>query len=835
MDDSTPLDPSLIRIVDSTPQLKGLTTLGKIVLSPSIQRPYSKPTVQLKGPVTTAATLQAHQDAQDILEALIISRNSGGYVATVLGYNAFMPSSHSMVRMALVPVDEDPIIGTTIPVIILEFNAYSKKTVLSHREARSLITQREKQAIEEARITKHKAHTELLELRAAEIAQVAIGDIVEALVYKITPPNYIALRAGSLSIRVGWDELSWGREKQVPGLNEIVRVAITARDEKQLHLQGSIFILTPDPWLSAGERYQPGYPTLAKVVSIVNFGLFVELEPGIEGLLHRNSIPGVLPETKLADHFELQEPIPVVVEQVDFESTSLSVTMHIALGNWPSFRDLLRQFKIVSQTLVETKMLADRLQAQVLNQAHDLQGLSLSRANEQETWLQADYVKNEKLEQLRSDLNTANGKIKTFELQLAEYESTIQQLDTILSKYRKLKLELDSTSQQLDQAQFSYQQSQAAKQQLEEQLQMTKRQLTVGSQNSQQLSQSKPALEVVTWSEQELGTLVARPLLNDDSPAVYITFSNSKQITAGIDWSRENLEGEVYPVPFPHFNHFERRQLLAYKRLCEYPNHFLVSMADRVRNGAGSMLIANKAPAFHKTQTCEFGHSDYLNYTIPEEIKRRGKEAIEAFREWFARKLEQNPRYLEKPHLMEPLMVECMLHFKLSTPPLPVKIANTGLIAISGQTLARLEQQIEELIADAAAYAKADANRTLIINRLGTHAYKGNKPNEPLQHGTPLTDEQVRTILRDYENNFKKIIMALLQKYYRSKFNNQLAFNGSLLILLGFRPCYSCFTRSDLSAFALPSPSATSRPLKPSSTASLSRPITSDDDNDLPF
>ena len=113
-----------------------------------------------------------------------------------------------MVRMALVPVEEDPIVGKTIPVVILEFNANSKKTVLSHREARSLITQREKRMEEETRMAKQQAHTKLLELRAAEIAQIAIGDIVEALVYKITPPNFMALRAGSLTIRVWWDELS---------------------------------------------------------------------------------------------------------------------------------------------------------------------------------------------------------------------------------------------------------------------------------------------------------------------------------------------------------------------------------------------------------------------------------------------------------------------------------------------------------------------------------------------------------------------------------------------------------------------------------------------------
>jgi len=167
-------------------------------------------------------------------------------------------------------------------------------------------------------------------------------------------------------------------------------------------------------------------------------------------------------------------------------------------------------------------------------------------------------------------------------------------------------------------------------------------------------------------------------------------------------------------------------------------------------------------------------------------------------------------------------------------PPLPIKIANTGLIAINGQTLTQLEQQIEELVADAAAYAKRDANRTLIINRLGTHAYKGNKPNEPLQHGTTLTDEQVRAILRDYENNYKKILITLLQTYYRSKFNSQLAFNGSLLILLGFRPCYSCFTRSDLSAFALHSPNTSLPQVKPSTTIPLIKNIDSDD-NDLPF
>lgn len=835
MEEST--QPDTVIRASGTEHLNGLTVLGKFEPPAESSRRSEYPARKKSMLPAAVAMMKVHQEANDILEAQIVSRNTGGYVATVLGYDAFMPGSHSTVRMASVMVEDDPLIGTAIPVLLLEIKPISRQLVISHREAKQLIAQRKREAEEADKLAKQQAHEALLRQKAVDITWVTVGDIIEAKVYNNTNPKFVALRAGSLTVRVGMDELGWGRDKTLPSVDEQLQVVITYVDKEKLLLHGSIRLLSSDPWLTAAEKYPAGFSTTAKIYDVASFGLFVEVEPGIDGLLHHAAILSLYKELKLSEHFAVGDEVPVTVDYIDTVNERLSLSLSISLDSWPRYRDLHEQHKTITQQLGAANKLAEKLQEQVSDQG-DSQALLLSAHADELALLQQQHnAREEELVAIQVELKDVNAQLQSKEQQLATHTTYTQsKIDSLLSEVKQLHSELSSTKLSLNQAQTSYQQSQAVNRQLEQQSRTVAHQLAQAQQEAQQLNLNAQAeLEVDTWSEQELTTITDKSAVAEDSPPVYITFSNSKQITAGIDWSRENLEGEVYPVPFPHFNHLERRQLLAYKRLCEYPNHFLASMADRVRNGSGNMLLANKPPAFHKTQQCKFAHSDYTNYIIPEEVKLRGQAAVEAFRKWFAQKLEQNPRYLEREHLMEPLMVECMQHFKLSAPPLPIKIANTGLVAMRGQDLAFLERQIEKQIADAASYARENDLQSNVINRLGTHSYKGAKPSEPLQHGTPLTDAQVRAILSRYENDYKKVLITLLQTYYQSKFNNQLAFDGSLLIGLGFRPCYACFNKSDLSSFTPQSLTPIPQPLRPPSR----RPVRSshfvDDDNDLPF
>nr|GFB32658.1 hypothetical protein [Tanacetum cinerariifolium] len=176
-----------------------------------------------------------------IIEAQFESRNNGGYGARVLGHNAFLPGSHSLVP-ATVPLHEDPLVTTTAPVVIIEVRANPFN-----------VTQ----------------------------AELGYGD----------PP--------------------------LPERGTTFTCLITDLDPVKYQARGSIKRLLPDPWLAAADCYLVGYQHLVAVKSIVKFGLFAEISPGVDCLIHRNDLPGTTPTTNLAHHFTLGDQLLVTLIAVD--------------------------------------------------------------------------------------------------------------------------------------------------------------------------------------------------------------------------------------------------------------------------------------------------------------------------------------------------------------------------------------------------------------------------------------------------------------------------------------------------------------------------------------
>ena len=83
----------------------------------------------------TLDELQTMQADQILVEALFVGRNQGGYSAKVLGYDAFMPGSHSLVPNTI-PLNEDPLVTTSHPVVVIEVRTEPFKLVISRRQAR---------------------------------------------------------------------------------------------------------------------------------------------------------------------------------------------------------------------------------------------------------------------------------------------------------------------------------------------------------------------------------------------------------------------------------------------------------------------------------------------------------------------------------------------------------------------------------------------------------------------------------------------------------------------------------------------------------------------------
>lgn len=262
--------------------------------------------------------LQVLLESKAVVDAHILSRNSGGYGVRLLGYNAFLPGSHSLVPGST-SLAEDPLLDSTFPVVIIELRPNPFKIVVSRREAKPQLAS---QSIADKAIRQAAHQTRQVErevLRREQFAQLSIGTIVEATVafnYLLSGSGFTILQAGLLRIRVDKVELGYG-DVPFPDAGQSFRCVITSLDPARLHAHGSIKRLLPDPWDSVADCHPVGSERLVKVKNVVNFGLFAEIEPGIDCLIHRNEIPGADSKTVLAHHFAPGDQVLVTLTAVN--------------------------------------------------------------------------------------------------------------------------------------------------------------------------------------------------------------------------------------------------------------------------------------------------------------------------------------------------------------------------------------------------------------------------------------------------------------------------------------------------------------------------------------
>mgnify|MGYP006965341209 FL=1 len=120
-------------------------------------------------------------------------------------------------------------------------------------------------------------------------------------------------------------------------------------------------------------------------------------------------------------------------------------------------------------------------------------------------------------------------------------------------------------------------------------------------------------------------------------------------------------------------------------------------------------------------------------------------------------------------------------------------LENSGTTIMNNWTQEELESKINERLKQAGKYYYQSPKNTAILKQYGKLAYLGNSPNQIINNRTGYSDAEVKTFLRDYEEKFKRPIIAMLYDYYRMKFNPELALDVKLLDQLGFRACHSCF------------------------------------------
>ncbi len=188
----------------------------------------------------------------------------GGLVATIEGIRAFLPASQ--VDLKRTP-ELDEYVGQSFLVKIIELNRKKGRVILSRRTV---------------------LETEQKAARSQVLASLKEGDIVEGQVVEVTEFGvFVAL--GGVDGLVHRSEITWGRfnhPKDVVHKGQTVKAKVLSVDTERERVNLSMKALTEDPWLSVSERYPIGSRLNGKVVGLTQFGAFVEVEPGLEGLIH---------------------------------------------------------------------------------------------------------------------------------------------------------------------------------------------------------------------------------------------------------------------------------------------------------------------------------------------------------------------------------------------------------------------------------------------------------------------------------------------------------------------------------------------------------------------
>jgi small subunit ribosomal protein S1 len=206
---------------------------------------------------------KAHHDKKPI-KAVVIDRIKGGLTVDIMGAHAFLPGSQVDLR----PVRNlDGMKGQTLEVAIIKLNKKRGNIVVSRKEL---------------------LEGEQNEKRSKTLEHLEEGTILTGVVKNLTEYGAF-VDLGGLDGLLHITDMSWGRlthPKDLVNVGDQIQVKVLKYDKDKQRVSLGFKQLTPDPWLDAEHRYPVGAHVSGRVISVTDYGAFVELEQGIEGLVH---------------------------------------------------------------------------------------------------------------------------------------------------------------------------------------------------------------------------------------------------------------------------------------------------------------------------------------------------------------------------------------------------------------------------------------------------------------------------------------------------------------------------------------------------------------------
>jgi small subunit ribosomal protein S1 len=243
---------------------------------------------------------------EEVIEGRIDRRIKGGMIVELFdGMEAFLPGSQVDAR----PVrDFDAYIDKRMEFKIVKLNPSNENIVVSHREL-----------IEE----------ELEEQRQEILEQLEVGQVLQGTVKNIVDFG-VFIDLGGVDGLLHITDLSWGRvshPSEVVELDQELEVVVLDYEEERQRISLGLKQLQPHPWDNIGEKYEEGDVVEGKVVSITNYGAFVEIEKGIEGLVHISEMSWTRHIKHPSQMVSLGQLVDVKILNIDEEEKKISLGM----------------------------------------------------------------------------------------------------------------------------------------------------------------------------------------------------------------------------------------------------------------------------------------------------------------------------------------------------------------------------------------------------------------------------------------------------------------------------------------------------------------------------
>jgi len=273
-----------------------------------------------------AQIIDAHEN-ETILTGKILKRIKGGMVVDIMGIESFLPGSQIDIR----PVrDFDAFVGQTMDFKIVKINNATENVVVSH-----------KALIEETISDQRKEILEGLDK----------GQILEGIVKAITDFG-VFVDLGGVDGLVHITDLSWGRinhPSEVVKLDEKIKVVVTDFDMERRRISLSLKQLQPHPWEKIDENYKIGDKVAGRVVSLTDYGAFIEIEKGIEGLIHISEMSWTQHISHPSQHVSMGQNIEAVILSLDKGEKKISLGMkQLTPDPW---QELLQKYPVGSKHL----------------------------------------------------------------------------------------------------------------------------------------------------------------------------------------------------------------------------------------------------------------------------------------------------------------------------------------------------------------------------------------------------------------------------------------------------------------------------------------------------